>query len=433
MRSTSHAARRYSYGQSPLIVPPPFFDEAYKAAGAWDDINAKISPAAGNALLNALEVESPFNMARVAYFNPDATTAATIESWDIGVASTILAAQPIPALMVPLTVGVVSASAGAPFTLPAAQAAATGQVSANRIPTWLFSDWVALRSIARSDGGTRPVAVVRSRSSGLLPFTTTTGSWTTGYAGAGGWLSISGGREYRTWWGSGASAPTGYANGSTANTPVTQNQCILLQTRTTAQTLTIVETGDSKNRGYTTNTGFDSMARNAQRLNPYAFKTGVANCGNAGAITSTIQVVAKKMIDFFAGPNVAVIIPAYSQNDNSNTAAADLTAEFARCLDICAYAVSKGCIPIIDCGTPWASPDASSDVALANLRNNIVPVSGYRFFKAFDALGDGANTQRLQVQYQGDGNHPNDAGQAIKAQIVLPILRDIALSLGMTA
>lgn len=356
---------------------------------------------------------------RVQYVNPH-TVAYTVDKTNIKLSTAYVAnaggGDPAGA-MTPLNVLWSSA---------ASVEAAIGSAAAPSHTAW--SDPLFLPTVTRSDGGTFPIAYIRS-------FIANAGATGYPYLGANNYANnpannINGlVRLCGFQAGDFITTPTGFTDVTGLRLPMN------LEFTEFCRGIKIVSLGDSVTSGNASGGGIGGVDRSfvdvaLESINPTVVSYGTilshANCG-----------VSSKTIPEFLGlldailtqqtPDV-VIIPIWSPNTSPTTKAA-LDVNNGLVLQAISKIMASGAVPILWSPVPKS---ASSTAAVDALRvsnttywRNIANQGGF-YFSDISAACDGAVVASITQWGDGlstDGTHPNTAGTIAMAEVLEPVLR----------
>ena len=288
------------------------------------------------------------------------------------------------------------------------------------------TDWVAVPSVARTDGGTYPLVTVRAymTASSTLPVL---GNGTDDFTN---WASRSdGGRKF--WWryqnGDQITVPSGFT--STTNT--SQSPIFGVQYLCRGQVITVGAVGDSIAEGRGTYLGEGFVLPALEQLNAAGgpIKYEYANFGWAGQSSVQYTRRALSLLESEVKPDV-IVLPNGTPNDTGGTLTSTIVSTMrARRARIVAAAYENDVIPVIwtwiPCNTSvhnWGS----SDSLRTSLNAEAVASVSRNLLVADTASAVSGATSGGQVQYAAgmttDGVHPNDAGNTALAATIQPIL-----------
>lgn len=272
----------------------------------------------------------------------------------------------------------------------------------------VFTDWVPLDSVARSDGGQNPLVTLRAYVSGA--FLCCANHQQT-LSGTSGWGIESGsaGLPVRTGFKAGDFVSSNTA-GFTAPTQPSTSPFMFVQYLSKTKGITIGYIGDSITRGEKTSiVGLSwGVLASAQLQGTLGFPVSSINYGTSGQSSPAYLA---KFIDMIKNvkPEIAVF-SGYTRNAMDTT-----TIQIARCrlfLNICA---ENGILPAITTGTPDqlnTSLDPTRISTNAAIRQ-LCATYGATLIDMDAATSAGGSPAVWQAGYaDADGVHPNDVGNA---------------------
>ena len=309
---------------------------------------------------------------------------------------------------------------------------ATGTLTAGTTarPTPLVGDLTPCPSVARSDGGSGYMAVVRVMipTGGTLPLSTHS------VADIGLWSGFANNAAYSDRWaGDGVTTPASYAaGGSRADSPIWGVEVL-----SRGRVISVIEFGDSITRGQGKSVNdcysWGELAAQAATERAAGISVLNGNAGYSGQKTWEYLPRAQDLIPLLK-PSIAVY-PAFSPNDVTGgnpltqsvlDAARYRTSVFVRlCQD-------NGVLPVLWTGLPAASAKtwnaASDNFRKAYNAELKATYAGIALVVDMDAaMSDGASPANIIAGKSGDGLHPNDSGyadmaSAFKAQCLDPVM-----------
>ena len=282
---------------------------------------------------------------------------------------------------------------------------------------YTVSDWINISSVARTDGGTKPLIVARAfmQGSSALPVY---GDGTDNFTN---WATRTDGRL----WAARNQAGVAVTSGFTSTTNASQSPIVGFQYLARGKVITVAGVGDSitDGRGTYLGEGFVMPAVEALSSSTLAFE--YMNCGWSG---QTMLTYAERAIDIMESaikPDI-LVIPVGSPNDTVSTiTAANITAFRAQKSRVLAAARRHG-VPVV----LWTELPTNTSVrpygatdALRTAYNAEVLASAAKGVTVVDtaAVVSGA-TSGGQVQMLAssttDNIHPNDAGNALLTSVI---------------
>lgn len=301
------------------------------------------------------------------------------------------------------------------MTMPIAPA--TGRLS------YTLSDIIPLSSIPRTDGGTKPLLVVRAYmgTSGDLPVV---GNGTDDFTN---WAARTNGRRWvmRQMAGDGVTTPTAF----TSTTNVSQSPIIGVRYWSRGRVVNVMTVGDSisDGRGTYIGEGFGGLV--ADRLTSDALAVEYSNCGWSGQATSVFGERAIDILFSDIKPDV-LIFPNSSPNNESALTDAGFAASdamYQRVLAACARAdvapVLWTMIPTDPAIHAWGAADSKRVAANARalaLRDRGVLVADTATPLSGPIV---AGQVGLPAALAPDGIHPGDDGNILMADALTPLVR----------
>lgn len=336
-----------------------------------------------------------------------------------------------------------SAFVSAPF---AGAATGTLPVAASNVRrAYVMSDWIAMPSTPRTDGGTLPVVVVRA----FISAGATLVLQGQGSTDVTGWGSHSSGRIWKVYRKSGDFVSAGQSSFRTSSTFIGTGAtpCVGVQYMSRGKILNVFGTGDSITEG----------AGSSLFGEGFVFPACVAESNVAGNMpveysdlgwsSTTWPMILNNTTDAlnagFILPDDLMMIPAWTPNSapasGGTIVAANIAAQryyFAQAL---AAIQAKGVHPIIWNGIPtntavtaWGASDSlriayAQEIATRAARGEIVIDTN----TALSGVVDGTGQMQILAGAVTDGIHPNDAGNAILAALVRQALAQFQIASGV--
>lgn len=276
----------------------------------------------------------------------------------------------------------------------ASSATAPARVSANE-PSILLSDWIAVPSLARVDGGVNPVAMARSFvPSANATFSTSSNIYTGLWSNNRIWRSRANGDFVTT--------TTGWPNAEG-----TTSWLQIMRFRGASKRVTVMGCGDSTFAGFgTTSNGPNSWGLVAERRGAFSW----VNAGISGQSTTTYLARCLNQVNILR-PSVAVWL-LYSSNDGTPTQAlAD--AAWARAIQFVVYCESIGVAPMIATGIPYTGQYTLAQDNIRKALNDKARASGIALFDFDAAITDGGAPASIAAGLGSDSRHLNDAGTLV--------------------
>lgn len=289
--------------------------------------------------------------------------------------------------------------------------AATG-TGATLQPGVCISDWLDLRSIARTDGGTKPLLQIRV----YLPDAGTTGVAVTAAA-----TDFDGktGMKWRTAIGNGDGVTTPSGSNITATSSSTQWLAVtMVQFCCRGSIVQTATFGDSLDQGYggATDTtgyyGYPAVAVDTLNAANTSVKFSAMNHSIAGQTTAQSYLWATSIL-----PNSGLdfaVLHVWSPNDGSSAAQFDLDINYVT--SFIALCKKHGIVPIIRTAIPDAIAMTSGAIDARRLTANATALSMLAtnnglLFDANSVVSDGATPQRMITGYAvPDGRHCSQTG-----------------------
>ena len=362
-------------------------------------------------------LEAPFTAVRFGFLNVNAA-AQTITKMIAAPSGTLSAAGVAPinaagavdyTLFKPVLFG--GAASG---TVPAATAnAGTGQAT----QSLLMSDWLALPSLARTDGGTLPILMTRTYSAstayGGQPTTTELANQNAADAA----------RTYLGYYLSGdkVTTPSSWTTATAAN----YFSPDIIQYQTTVKGASVMGVGDSRTQGYsgsTTGTNYYGAEYQAcLALSQPSFPVSFINGGFSGQQDASF--IANGTTLFNALQPDITIIETMSPNDTSSQVQA--ITSFNAAMGLAATIVAAGKQAILRTPMPWTLSLASDSYrkwCVQQVRSQgLYPVIDY---DAISSNNGAATVSFVAWLASPDGIHPSSpAGYAAMVPAVIPVLQ----------
>jgi lysophospholipase L1-like esterase len=264
-----------------------------------------------------------------------------------------------------------------------------------------------ISSVARADGGTRPLLLYRAYHNGALD-------------GAYSYES----RDYNTYYNAATAANRGRlidasrfvgdAVGTLANVMVAHTKSFLLAPifRFRHNTVTVASVGDSISTGTGSASGLDSWNRRAC----YDLSTALApvvpvNMGYPSQTTTTYLASAKTILAA-SKPTIAFYFP-YSPNDAISTSTRKVQDAMARCADFINFCNTNQIVPILATPAPNNNLTTAEDALRKAIAANVLAMGNALGVVTADfgsVTGDGATPERWLAGLNSDALHPSDAG-----------------------
>jgi hypothetical protein len=380
-----------------------------------------------------VEAEAPFSRVRLRLYSEGGAAtnfqalAAVTETASISSAAEL--SQPVVGSV---TYNALRASDGAPGWAAMSVAGATtfdwpGVASADN-PKELVTDWVNLRSVARADGGSRPLVMFRVQHNG-----TADGDWA-GFTVTPWYTDGPAQQWYRLWQphtisgGGGVTDPT-----KTASSLATSSLWCAVEFDYDSPAATVLGVGDSQQEnsgGYATGTfgvwGHQACAAVSSMSRPVQF----FNAARAGGTPSVYLPPGLQLIASMS-PKVVFYQP-ISSNSGAVTAArvAAAMGEIAQIRAACAAVKST---LVLVTGIPFSSSataDAAADALRLQLTTHSATLAARGLCQHLDfeaLLGTGASPNRIKAEFGADAGptHITPAGQTLMAAQAAELLRRI--------
>lgn len=290
------------------------------------------------------------------------------------------------------------------------------------------TDWITLPSVARTDGGTKPLLVARAfmQASAALPvYGDGTDSFTN-------WATRTDGRIWAARHQDGVAVTSGF----TDTTNRSQSPIVGFQYLARGKVITVAGVGDSitDGRGTYLNEGFIMPALEAlSNMSGTAYE--YMNCGWSGQAMSTFAERAIDILQSSIKPDV-LVMPGASPNDITTTIAqADIDGFRARRNRVFAAARTAG-VPVV--AWTWLPSNAAvknygaTDSLRVTYNAELLAMANKELFVADTSTPVSGATSGGQVQMaagsQTDGIHPNDAGNATLREVIKPAILSAASS-----
>lgn len=296
---------------------------------------------------------------------------------------------------------------------------------------YLVSDWIALSSAARIDGGTFPIVAVRAFHNVVSTAITVMGNGGTDNFTP--WKTKPDGRVWvsRKYDGNAVTTPSNL----TSTTDISQSSIVGVQYAARGRVVTVFANGDSitEGRGTYVNEGFVMPACNAlSDINGVAFE--YSNIGWSGSNSPTIRDRTLDVLNAGLAPDI-MVLPCGSPNDQTTITTSTIASQ-RQCLarqlvELRAHNV----VPLIWTWLPSNTSvknygatdslrrDYNADVLSWRNRDLLVADTS----AAISGATDGAGQVQMTSGSTSDNIHPNDAGNALLAPAIVEQLQNIAL------
>lgn len=367
--------------------------------------------------LTGIALEQHFDAVRIGFYNANTATAATLKC--------AVAVGPDASNKTGAGLTWINGTfAGAATVTPAAASDA-----ANPPLTW--TDWIAINSVPRTDGGKFPLLYVES-------FVASGGGNTTVHGTAGSIATITNDPAGRIGW---TFSVTGDSVGATVSSPARDvTNFGVIQYLARGKVITVAAFGDSITAGSSAVRAYQSWAYKAcaQLSDNYGMSIQYANCGWAGQTTAQILTRLTYNLPLMT-PDV-VLIPAFSPNDASPPTAASIAAQRSNLVQAVNLCRQYGAIPIIWTGIPKSATATTAawtqvaDDLRKALNASVLNEYGTAMITMdlASVMGDGSSPERIRSAALGypadlstDWLHPNDAGYEAMAAVAAPQIAKI--------
>lgn len=292
---------------------------------------------------------------------------------------------------------------------------------------WFASDWVTLNSSDRSDGGAFPIVTARCTITTAAPISIF-GNGTDDYTN---WVTRPNGRFWcmRHQDGDQVTAPAGFTSTVNRN----QSPIVGFQYLARGQVITVMGAGDSitEGRGTYKGEGFGVPACEAlSRMDGIAVEW--CNVGISGAGTDIIR---NQIIDVLAAgihPDL-LVVPYGSPNDNGGTWLASNTLSIrgflGQALPACRVAQVQPVLWTVLPTNPASKAYGASDALRVAHNNDTLGmrdrgVDVMDFAAALSGVTDGNGQVAMLAGSTTDNIHPNDAGNAVLAPILVEKIKE---------
>lgn len=332
--------------------------------------------------------------------------------------------------------------AGAALIQAGFEGAATGTLSAapdasNQCPSWTPTDWVPIKNIARSDGGTFPLLdLVLTYPAGATASMAYTGASNSAWALWGRDDLFSAGRVWRVWMddGDGIASPAGFTNATTSPAFVP----VIVQYRSKTRGVSLVAFGDSiidaHNVTYPGN-GFLWQAAIAMS----SASRPVELCSMCAPGATTLQQMERaEMVLPLLKPSVMFV-----QSASVNSFGASLGARaqqhgegtvgtaLALAAEHGSAVVIGSMLPVNNAAKAWGATDSQRVLLNTNLRARDDDFVFLDFGSTVDGVTTSGQIEPLASLVQGDGIHLNDAAHSAmavpaRAAVELALMREFA-------
>jgi lysophospholipase L1-like esterase len=358
---------------------------------------------------NLIAAESAFDAVRLGYFNGSTAAASVIQKAAVNVTSA-------PGDEWNLTNGnaawtAVTFAGAASLTVPAATFAI--------LPTYSFSDWISINSIARTDNvNALPLLAVRSVIGASIP-TPITGNLA-GYA------SINEGRLWTAKYMLGDAVADPALTGTI--TQALRLAPLAVQFRMRTRGLAVMGVGDSVTQGLTTTSDNNSWGfRACKELSTAGFPVSWYNQGHAGMASWDFPTIASSQITLLK-PDVC-FIQCQSGNDGTMSATT-LGNSRARALGMADLVIENRGTPVLVGAQPRNASGASETARLAHndMLRTAAANGGIPFLDLDTILRDPGNVSSMPASSTNDGIHPNNAGTTIIVPFAKTLIRNIMLT-----
>lgn len=285
--------------------------------------------------------------------------------------------------------------------------------------SYTLTDMVPLPSIARTDGGTKPLVVIRAYFA-ANPSLPVVGNGTDSFTN---WASRTDGHRWIMRAEAGDALTT-----FTSTTNISQSPIVGVRFLSRGRVVNVVAVGDSITDGRGTYLGESHVALAANELSSDRLTVCYSNCGWSGQVTG---VFFERAIDIIQQlrPDV-LVIPAHSPNDETTTlTAAGIAAGVARRGRVLAECAKFGVRPVMWTMLPVntaVNPWGSSDSLRVALNADALALASRGVLVADTSTAVSGATSGGQVQLaagtNSDGIHPNSDGNVTLAAVLKPVL-----------
>ncbi|MCZ9884045.1 SGNH/GDSL hydrolase family protein [Arthrobacter sp. B2a2-09] len=285
------------------------------------------------------------------------------------------------------------------------------------------TDWIAISSIPRTDGGTNPLLVARA----YMNATATLPVYGAGVDNFTNWATRTDGRI----WCSRQQPGVQVTSGFTSTTNTNNNPIVGFQYLTKGKVITVAGCGDSitDGRGTYLNEGFILPAIDAlSSMSGTAYE--YMNCGWSG---QAMQTFAERAIDILQSsikPDV-LVLPGASPNDVATTIAQANIDAFKYFRNRVIAEARKVGVPVI--AWTWLPSNTAvknygaTDSLRVAYNAELMAMAGKGLFVADAATPINGTTSGGQIQMgatlTADGIHPNDAGNALIRDVIKPLIQ----------
>lgn len=285
---------------------------------------------------------------------------------------------------------------------------------------YTYTDMVTLPSVARTDGGVKPLLVVRAYM-GANPTLPVVGNGTDSFTN---WASRTDGLKWIM------RAEAGDATTTfTSTTNISQSPIVGVRFLARGRVVNVVGVGDSITDGRGTYLGEGFILPACQELSSDRLTVCYSNAGWSGQNTGMFFERAIDIVQSELRPDV-LVIPAHSPNDETTTiTAAGVAAGVTRRGRVLAECAKYGVRPVIWTMLPVntaVNPYGSSDSLRVALNAEAVALASRGVLVADTSTAVSGDISGGQVQLAAgtntDGIHPNSAGNAILADVLKPVL-----------
>lgn len=282
--------------------------------------------------------------------------------------------------------------------------------SAN-VPVRFYSDWVRIPSVARVDGGTRPILMARHLSD-------TAGTYLCANFNSATFSAASGNPQVLAYGQSGVNSVTTPA---ALTAPIALNfltpDAVQYMSRTPGYS--VLSIGDSLTQGFGSTGLYQSWAFSAcVGLSTPNLPISFWNQGWQGQISDNYW---SNGYQAFKGAKPDIVtISTWSPNDGLTQATAD--AGWSRAMDLANYCIKQGAVPVLMGPLPWGNiTTAAEETARLSVRSRMLDAwaKGMAVLDWEKTMGTGASINRIQPAYLSSDNlHPGDLGNSVMDKAV---------------
>ena len=430
-------SRAFAGPLPPPPAPAPVGPCKFGSAHTRFPFNGQNGPTSGGSytICGLFTGETDFDFVRFVYQNNSTTAPMVITSASVAASSSLndsinptnASGTASNAQWVPITFNNGGAAGDIPSPLGSTRGVSVPAGMQNTVTSttsdiafgWAFSDWIAVQSLARTDGGSLPIIMCRTYGPPGLNCYNVGGLGSPADGSA--WDTYAAGRVVRGQAVAGDSATTPGTNSSGIAGYLTPFGVQFLYRK---RGLSCLVMGDSIFQGFgTTSTQNDPFQIAAAALSVPSFPITVTKQAFQGM--SSLSFMENGQALFNAIYPDVFFIKCESPNDSPTTKSGAFERSFSNALSLADLATRRGCVPVLSTAMPW-NYTGTTEISRQTL-NAAIRAAGWLYidFDAALASAPGAATINSSYNSSTQNLHPNDIGNAAVAPYVQQVLAKI--------